>query len=142
MDSLNKTFETDTYKNKTKIKKIKVESAEIVVHGTVEKPYYEIKYLVIGEDEYRIGYSSYDLKNVFGWLEECFEIVASSVSNPLQRSSVYMNHFNKEKLLHNLTCFGCEYKEDCEDDFEHGNSHCDEKYQDAVAFANENKVIF
>ena len=26
------------------IKKIKVASAEIVVHGTVENPYYEIKY--------------------------------------------------------------------------------------------------
>ena len=136
MDSLNKTFETDTYKNKTKIKKIKVESAEIVVHGTVEKPYYEIKYLVIGEDEYRIGYSSYDLKNVFGWLEECFEIVTPSVTNPIQKSSIYMNYFNKEELLRNLACFGCEYKEDCEDDFEHGNSHCDEKYQDAVAFVN------
>ena len=85
MDSLNKTFETDTYKNKTKIKKIKLESAEIVVHGTVEKPYYEIKYLVIGEDEYRIGYSSYDLKNVFGWLEECFEVVDQSILNSMQR---------------------------------------------------------
>lgn len=58
--------------------KIKVTSAEIVVHGTVEKPYYEIKYLVVGEYEYRIGYSSYDLKNVFGWLEECFEIVSDN----------------------------------------------------------------
>ena len=72
MDDLNKTSETEMNKNKTKIK---VVSAEIVVHGTVEKPYYEIKYLVIGEDEYRIGYSSYDLRNVFGWLEECFEVV-------------------------------------------------------------------
>ena len=58
--------------------KIKVTSAEIVVHGTVEKPYYEIKYLVVGEDEYRIGYSSYELKNVFGWLQECFEIVGDN----------------------------------------------------------------
>lgn len=72
MDNFNKMSETEMNKNRTKIK---VTSAEIVVHGTVEKPYYEIKYLVIGEDEYRIGYSSYDLKNVFGWLEECFEIV-------------------------------------------------------------------
>lgn len=139
MDDLNKTSETEMNKNKTKIK---VESAEIVVHGTIDKPYYEIKYFVIGEDEYRIGYSSYDLKNVFGWLQECFEVVGQSIPNPLQRSNVYMNDFNKEELLHNLTCFGCEYKEDCEDDFEYGNSHCDKKYQDAVAFANENKVIF
>ena len=61
-----------------KKEKIKVTSAEIVVHGTVEKPYYEIKYLVIGEEEYRIGYSSYDIKNVFKWLRECFEIVTDN----------------------------------------------------------------
>ena len=75
MDDLNKTSETEMNKNKTKIK---VVSAEIVVHGTIEKPYYEIKYLVIDENEYRIGYSSYDLKNVFVWLEEYFEIVGDS----------------------------------------------------------------
>lgn len=62
----------------SKNNKIKVTSADIVVHGTVERPYYEIKYLAIGEDEYRIGYSSYDLKNVFGWLQECFEIVSDN----------------------------------------------------------------
>lgn len=55
--------------------KIKVTSAEIVVHGTVEKPYYEIKYRKVGENDYCIGYSSYRLNNVFGWLEECFEVV-------------------------------------------------------------------
>ena len=75
MDDLNKTSETEMNKHKTKIK---VLSAEIVVHGTIEKPYYEIKYLVIDENEYRIGYGSYDLKNVFVWLEECFEIVRDS----------------------------------------------------------------
>ena len=72
MDNINKMPETEMNKNRTKIK---VTSAKIVVHGTVEEPYYEIKYLVIDEVEYRIGYSSYDLKNVFGWLKECFEIV-------------------------------------------------------------------
>lgn len=55
--------------------KIKVTNAEIVVHGTVEKPYYEIKYREVGDSYYHIGYSSYDLKNVFGWLEECFEVI-------------------------------------------------------------------
>ena len=72
MDNINKMPETEMNKNRTKIK---VTSAEIVVQGTVEEPYYEIKYLVIDEVEYRIGYRSYDLKNVFGWLKECFEIV-------------------------------------------------------------------
>ena len=55
--------------------KIKVASAEIVVHGTSEKPYYEIRYYDISDGKYHIGYSSYDLSIVFGWLKECFEIV-------------------------------------------------------------------
>lgn len=74
-DLYNETRQTINNKENNKIK---VTSVEIVVHGTVEKPYYEIKYLVIGECEYRIGYSSYDLKNVFGWLKECFEIVGDN----------------------------------------------------------------
>ena len=73
-DLYNETKQTINEENN----KIKVASAEIVVHGTIEKPYYEIKYLVIDENEYRIGYSSYDLKNVFVWLEEYFEIVGDS----------------------------------------------------------------
>lgn len=59
----------------SKDNKIKVTSAEIVVHGTIDRPYYEIKYREIGSSEYHIGYSSYCLNNVFEWLEECFEIV-------------------------------------------------------------------
>ena len=55
--------------------KIKVASAEIVVHGTSEKPYYEIKDYDISDGKYHIGYSSYDLSIVFGWLKGCFEIV-------------------------------------------------------------------
>ncbi len=55
--------------------KVKVTEAEIVVHGTVEKPYFEIKYKEVGKKEYDIGYSSYELNFVFKWLEEEFEIV-------------------------------------------------------------------
>lgn len=62
-------------KVKSNIEKIKVESAEIIVTGTKEKPYYEIKYKEVGKDYYNIGYSSYDLNNVFDWKNECFEIV-------------------------------------------------------------------
>lgn len=60
--------------NDSNSKDIKVTSAEIVVHGTIAKPYYEIKYREIGNSEYHVGYSSYNLNNVFEWLE-CFEIV-------------------------------------------------------------------
>ena len=55
--------------------KIKVTSAEIVVHGTAKKPYFEIKYQEIGSNHYNIGFSSYKLDFVFQWLKECFEIV-------------------------------------------------------------------
>lgn len=56
--------------------KVKVaEKPEIVVHGTREKPYFEIRYLEVGKKEHNIGYSSYVLDNVFQWLEEEFEVV-------------------------------------------------------------------
>ena len=50
-------------------------SLEIIVTGTKEKPYFEIKYKEVGKEDYNIGYSSYDLNNVFDWREECFELV-------------------------------------------------------------------
>lgn len=53
--------------------KIRVSSAEIVVHGTKEKPYYEIKYRELSDGQIHIGYSSYNLDFVFEWLKECFE---------------------------------------------------------------------
>lgn len=62
-------------KENNEIEKIKVTSAEIVVHGNVNKPYYEIKYYPIDDEQCHIGYSSYELKMVFNWLNECFDIV-------------------------------------------------------------------
>lgn len=58
-----------------KIDKIKVSSVEIVVHGTKEKPYYEIEYFDLSDNETHIGYSSYKLDVVFGYLEKYFDIV-------------------------------------------------------------------
>ena len=57
------------------INKIKASSAEIVVHGTKEKPYYEIKYFDLSDNETHIGYSSYNLDIVFGYLDKYFDIV-------------------------------------------------------------------
>ena len=62
--------EYDNYKKKHKVK-----SAEIVVRKIDEKPYYEIKYFDLSDNEYHIGYGSYKLEYVFDWLEHCFEIV-------------------------------------------------------------------
>lgn len=55
--------------------KIKVTSLEIIVKGTKDKPYFEIKYKEVNKEYFNIGYGSYDLNNVFVWKDECFEIV-------------------------------------------------------------------
>lgn len=62
------------------MEKIKVSFADIIVTGTKEKPYYEIKYRKVGSKECSIGYSSYDLNNVFQWRDECFEILPEKIT--------------------------------------------------------------
>lgn len=57
------------------IEKVKVLNAEIIINGTREKPYYEIKYFDLSDMRYHVGYSSHNLGYVFDWLEECFEVV-------------------------------------------------------------------
>ena len=57
------------------VNKIKVSSADIVVHGTKERPYFEIKYFDLSDNEMHIGFSSYKLDIVFGYLEKYFDIV-------------------------------------------------------------------
>ena len=72
--------------------KVKVEEAEIVVNGTADKPYYEIKYRGVGKKDYNIGYSSYDVRKVFGWLESEFEVVGKSDDD------------TKRRILRSLLC--------------------------------------
>ena len=65
----------DKYEEIREIDKIKVSSAEIVVYGTKEKPYYEIKYFDLFDNLMHIGFGSYKLDVVFHYLENCFDIV-------------------------------------------------------------------
>lgn len=55
--------------------KTKVTEAEIIVRGTVDKPYFEIKYHEVGKLYDNIGFGSYILENVFKWKDEYLEIV-------------------------------------------------------------------
>ena len=57
------------------VTKIKTHFAKIIVEGSAEKPYYSILYYNPTKKECCIGYSSYDIANVFNWLSEWFEIV-------------------------------------------------------------------
>lgn len=60
-----------------KTEKIKVTKLRIIVSGTKDKPYFELMYKEVGKEDYNIGYSSYNLNNVFDWKEKCFELVVS-----------------------------------------------------------------
>ena len=55
--------------------KIRTHHARIVVEGTAEKPYYGIEWYDPEEKIYCLGYGSYNIALVFGWLSEFFEIV-------------------------------------------------------------------
>lgn len=56
--------------------KLVVDDIEVIVRGVRNKPYYEIKYREVGNDDYNIGFGSYDLNNVLKWKEEEFEVVS------------------------------------------------------------------
>lgn len=70
-------------------KKLKVVSADIIVSGTKDKPYFEIKYMEVGKNDYNIGYGSYCLDYVFEWKNECFAIV--------EKKSVLKRYYEKIK---------------------------------------------
>ena len=55
--------------------KIKVTKAEIVVSGSVLKPYFCIHYKEVGQKEDTVGFGSYHLPFVFEWLAHYFELV-------------------------------------------------------------------
>ena len=55
--------------------KIKVTKAEIVVSGSVLKPYFCIHYKEVGQEMDTLGFGSYYLPFVFEWLAHYFELV-------------------------------------------------------------------
>ena len=61
-----------------KVEKEKVTSAEIISRKIDGKPYYEIKFKKVGEDEYTIGYSSFKLDYVVKWLNDYFEFAGEA----------------------------------------------------------------
>lgn len=55
--------------------KIRVTKADIVVKGTIDKPYYVIAYREVGKNYDNEGFGSYFLSNVFKWRDEEIEII-------------------------------------------------------------------
>ena len=74
---------------------VKVDSLEIIVRMIDDKPYYEVKYKEVGEDDYCIGYSSYDLKIILGYIDTYFEIV----ENDRQTNADRIRNMSDEELL-------------------------------------------
>lgn len=64
------------------VEKIKTHFARIVVSGSAEKPFYEIMYFDPEKDEFCLGYGSFKLKFVFGWLRDCFEVTGDNAPFP------------------------------------------------------------
>ena len=55
--------------------KTKVTEADVVVKRTSIGFYFEIKYKEIGDEYYNVGFGSYNIHFVFGWLDKYFEFV-------------------------------------------------------------------
>lgn len=90
-----------------KINKARVNSLEIIARMLDDKPYYELKYRQVGKKDYSIGYSSYDLKTVLGYIDTYFEIVESDKQTNADR----IRNMSDEELaewIHNM----CEFEKD------------------------------
>lgn len=72
---------TLTMDDPIKTEKIRTHHAKIVVECTTGKPYYSIEWFDTAKKEYYLGYSSYCIDNVLGWLKEFFEIVEAPKTN-------------------------------------------------------------
>ena len=73
--------ETLTWSDPIETEKIRTHHAKIVVECTTGKPYYSIEWFDAAKQEYYVGYSSYVIDNVLGWLKEYFEIVEAPKTN-------------------------------------------------------------
>lgn len=72
--------------------KIKVDELGIIVTGSVEEPYYSLKYHIPGNKYYTIGYSSYCLQTVIRFRDEYFTLV------PKKEAEVVEVELLKKKL--------------------------------------------
>ena len=105
--------ETLTMANPVETEKIRTHHAKIVVECTTGEPYYSIEWFDTAKQEYCLGYSSYYIDNVLGWLKEFFEIVEAPKTNADRiraMSDEELAQFLADEIPHG-DCCGC--KLDC-----------------------------
>ena len=93
------------------INKAKVDRLEIITQMLDDKPYYDLKYRLVGKNDYSIGYSSYDLKTVLESIDENFEIVKSDKQTNADR----IRNMSDEELADTLfaSCLEMMKLEEC-----------------------------
>ena len=84
--------------------KIKAINPQIVVNGNVDKPYYSIEYYDTSDNNWHIGYGSYELKNVIEWLKTDFDIIKTDVE-PVVRCKDCKWYKESKLLAPNKFCF-------------------------------------
>ena len=89
------------------INKAKVNSLEIIARMLDNKPYYELKYRQVGKKDYSIGYSSYDLKIVLGYIDTYFEIVENDNHTNADRIRNMSDEELAELMSNISTCDNC-----------------------------------
>lgn len=60
--------------------KIKAIDPKIIVNRNVDRPYYSIEYYDTSDNQWHIGYGSYELKNVIEWLDTDFDVIKADVA--------------------------------------------------------------
>ena len=106
--------------------KIRTHHARIVVEGTAEKPYYGIEWYDPEEKIYYLGYGSYNIALVFGWLSEFFEIVERKTNADRIRA---MTDYELATMLHAFKMGyapWCDYH--CENESDDGCDNCIKKW--------------
>lgn len=87
--------------NENGINKIAVDYIEVIVTGNESKPCYQIKYREVGNDDYNIGFGSYDLNNVLKWKREEFKVVPKKFEKETKQE------VTNEELLYHLKEIEC-----------------------------------
>ena len=112
--------ETLTWADSIETEKIRTHHAKIVVECTTGKPYYSIEWFDAAKQEYYVGYSSYVIDNVLGWLKEYFEIVEAPKTNADRiraMSDEELRKFLGECKFCDICvegCDSCTYNGDCD----------------------------
>ena len=88
--------------------KLVVDDIEVIVRGIANKPYYEIKYREVGNDDYNIGFGSYDLNNVLKWKEEEFEVVSEKEEKETKEvtNRMLLEHLKEIEIAHSCLANG------------------------------------